>query len=165
MRERSEAAWEMRAKSMVSCTEAAASMPQPGGAAGHDVAVVAENGQGVGGHGAGRDMENRREKLAGDFEHVRDHEEQSLGSGKGGAERAGLQRAVDRADGAAFALHLDNRGDGAPDIAFALRGPLVAPLGNRRGRGDGINGHHFVEPVGNVGGGFVAVQGLELVPF
>ena len=46
------------------------------------------------------------------------------------AHRAGLQHAVDRADRAAFALHFHDAGDGAPEILFAFRRPLVAPLGD-----------------------------------
>ncbi len=55
-RERSEAACEISAKSIVSCTEAAPSIPQPGRTAGHDVAVVAENGERVRGDRARGDV-------------------------------------------------------------------------------------------------------------
>ena len=52
-------------------------------------------------------------------------------------------------------------GDGAPEILFAFGRPLIAPLGDGRGRRDGINRHRFVQAVGDVGGGFVAVNGFE----
>ena len=42
--------------------------PKPGRAGGHDVAVVAEDGEGVGGHGAGGDVEDRGGQLAGDLD-------------------------------------------------------------------------------------------------
>ena len=66
-----------------------------GRAAGHDVAVIAENGKRVRGHGAGGDVENRGQQFAGDLEHVGDHQQQSLRRRERGGQRAGLQRAVD----------------------------------------------------------------------
>ena len=68
-----------------------------GAAAGHHVAVVAENRQGVRGHGAGGDVEDRRGQLPGDLEHVGDHQQQALRRREGGRQGPGLQRAVDRA--------------------------------------------------------------------
>ena len=72
---------------------------------------------------------------------------------------AGLQRAVQRAGGAAFALHLDHRRHGAPDVGLLLGGPLVRPFAHVGGRRDGINGDDFVGLMRDVGGGFVAVDG------
>ena len=75
------------------------------------------------------------------------------------ASEPGLQRAVQRSGGAAFALHFDDRRHGAPDVGLAFGGPLVRPLAHvGRGR-DGINGDDFVDLMGDVGGGFVAVDG------
>ena len=46
----------------------------PAGAAGvHDVGMVTEYGQGVGGEGARRHVYDRRSELAGDLEHVGHH--------------------------------------------------------------------------------------------
>ena len=75
------------------------------------------------------------------------------------AERAGLQRAVHRAGRAAFALHLDHRGDGAPDIGLAVRPPIGRPLAHRRRRRDRINRDDFVGLMRDVRGRFVAVDG------
>ena len=47
--------------------------------AGHDVLVVAEDGQCVAGQGTGGNMEDAGQKLAGDLVHVGDHQEQALG--------------------------------------------------------------------------------------
>ena len=44
----------------------------------HDIGVVAEYGQGVGGDGAGRDMDDRRCQFTGDLEHVGHHQQQAL---------------------------------------------------------------------------------------
>ncbi len=72
----------------------------------HDVLMVAEDTQRVGSESTCRNMEYAGEKLAGDFIHVRDHQEKTLRSGVGSGQRAGLQRAVDCACGATFTLHL-----------------------------------------------------------
>ena len=45
-------------------------------------------------------------QLAGDLEHVGQHQQQALGRREGRRQRAGLQRAMHRAGGAALALHL-----------------------------------------------------------
>ena len=116
---------------------------EAGLAAGHDVALVAEDAEGVGGEGAGRDMEDGRDEFAGDLVHVRNHEEEALRGREGRRERTGRQRAVDRAGGAAFGLHLDDGGDAAPDVRLGVGCELVAGLGHRRGRGDRVDCGHF----------------------
>ena len=78
--------------------------------AGHHVGMIAENGEGVGGQGAGGDMHAEGQQFAGDFVHVGDHQEQALRGGKRGAERADLQHPVQRAGGAGFGLHFDQLG-------------------------------------------------------
>ena len=91
---------------------------EAGLAAGHDVGVVAEDGQGVGGQGAGGDVHDEAGQLAGDLVHVGDHQQQALRRGEGRGQGAGLQGAVDRAGGAAFGLHLDHLGHRAPDVGL-----------------------------------------------
>jgi hypothetical protein len=101
-----------------------------GRAAGHDVAVVAEDGKRMGGHRAGGDVKDRRQQFARDLEHVGNHQQQPLRRREGGGDGTGLQHAVDRAHRAAFALHFDDGWNGAPEIFFAFGRPLIAPLGN-----------------------------------
>ena len=129
-----------------------------GRAAGHDVAVIAENGKRVRGDSAGGHVKDRRQQFAGDLEHIGNHQQQSLRRRERRGDGAGLQHAVDRAHRAALALQFDDAGDGPPKIAFALGCPLVAPLGHRRGRSYGINRHDLIEAVGDMGDGFIAVQ-------
>ena len=87
---------------------------------------------------------------------------QALRRGEGGRQRAGLQRAVHRAGGAALALHLDDVGDAAPDVGLALARPLIGELRHRRRRRDRIDRADLVDPVGDVGGGLVAVDGRDV---
>jgi hypothetical protein len=61
-------------------------------------------------------------QLAGDLVHVGDHQQQTLAGGEGRRQRAGLQRAVHRAGGAAFRLHLDDGGH----LPHRLRMPAAA---------------------------------------
>ena len=130
-------------------------------AAGHHVAVVAEDRQGVGGHGAGGDVEHGGGELAGDLEHVGDHQQQALRGGEGAGERPGLQGAVDRAGGAGLALHLAHDGDRAEDVLAAGRRPSVGHLAQAGRGGDRIDRHHLAAQVGDVGRRFIAVQGHE----
>ena len=112
-------------------------MRPAGRAAGHDVAVIAENRKRLRGQRARRDVKHRRRQFAGDLVHVRDHQQQALRRRERRAERAGLQRAVDRAGRAAFALHFDDGGHGAPEILHPAGRPRIAhsPMGD-----DGVIG-------------------------
>ena len=106
------------------------------GAGGHDVGMVAEDRQRVGRKGARRHVEDGRRQFAGNLEHVGDHQHQALRGREGGGEGAGLQRAVYGAGGAAFALHLLDREDVAPDVLDAGRGPFVGQFRHHRRGGD-----------------------------
>ena len=90
-----------------------------GGAAGHDVGMVAEYGQRLGGDSAGRNMENRGCKFAGNLEHVRDHQEQTLAGGEGCGQSACLQGSVDSACCATLRLHFYNGRHVAPDVLLS----------------------------------------------
>ena len=76
--------------------------------AGHHVRVVAEDRERVRRERARRDVHAEGRQLARDLVHVGDHQEQALRRREGRRERAGLQRAVHRAGGAALRLHLDD---------------------------------------------------------
>ena len=90
---------------------------------GHDVGVVTEDGQALGGERSGGDLEHRRGELPGDLVHVRDHEQQALGRRVRRAHRAALERAVHGPCRACLALHLHDRRDGAPDVGARGRLP------------------------------------------
>ena len=103
-----------------------------GGAAGHDVGVVAENRQGLGSDGACRDVEDRRGQFTSDLEHVGDHQQQPLGSGEGRGQGPGLQRPVHGPGSAAFRLHFNHLGDGPPDVLLAHGALHVGNLAHDR---------------------------------
>ena len=131
---------------------------EAGAAAGHHVAVVAEDRQGMGGDGAGGDMEDRRQQFAGNLVHVGDHQQQALRRGEGRSQRPALQGAVYRAGSAGLALHLDDLRDRAPEIGPRLAGPCIHEITHRRGRRDRIDGQYFAELVGNRRAGRIAVS-------
>ncbi len=129
-----------------------------GAAHAHHIAVVAEDGQRVGGQGAGGDMEHARQHFARDFIHIGDHQQQALRRGVGRRQRTGLQRAVYRAGRAALGLHLHHLHGLAEQVLLAVGGPLVHMLRHGRGRRDGENARHLRKCVGYIRGGFVAVH-------
>jgi hypothetical protein len=129
-----------------------------GAARGHDVAVVAEDGQRARRDRAGGDVHDERRQLPGDLEHVREHQQEALRRREGGRERAGLKRAVHRAGGAALRLHLDDGGDVAPQVGPALRGPLVRELAHRRCGRDRVDGNDLARLVRDERSGLVSVQ-------
>ena len=105
---------------------------EPGRAAGHDVAVVAEDRQRVSRHRASRDVHDERRQLARDLVHARDHREEPLGGGERRPERARLYRVVDRAGCPALRVHFDLVGDGSPQVGFPLSCPFIRDLTHRR---------------------------------
>ncbi len=139
----------------------AAQHREPGRPRGHHVGVIAEDRERMGGHGAGRDVHHERCQLTGDLEHVRDHQQQALRGGEGRAEGARLQRAVQGARRAPFALHLHDVGHGAPQVVPAQRRPLVGQLAHRRRRGDRIDRDDLAQPVCDGRDGLVAVDRLH----
>ena len=118
-------------------------------AAVHHVAVVAEDGEGVGAHGAGRHMQHAGQTLAGDAVLGGDHQHQALGGGEAGGQSTGLQCAVTCAAGL------------AEDVLSSVGGPFVGFLRHGGRRGDGIDARYLGKGIGNIGGGFVAVTDFQ----
>ena len=129
-----------------------------GGAAGHEVGVIAEDRVVVAGHHAGGDVHDAGQELAAHGVHGRDHQHQTLGGCKGGGQGAGLQGAVAGARGAGLRLHLDDVHRGAEQVLPPLGGPLVHLLRHGRGRGDGIDRRDLCERVCHMGRGRIAVH-------
>jgi len=98
--------------------------------------------------------------IAGDLVQVRQHQQQALRRGEGGGQRAGLQRAVNRAGGAGFGLHLHHLGPRAPEVRAAIRRPGVGVLAHHRCGRDGIDRDDLAQAIGDAGDGFVRIQGL-----
>ena len=96
--------------------------------AGINILMIAENRKCVRRKCACRNIDNRRQKLTGNFVHVRNHQQKSLRSRVGCCERACRERAVNSAGGAALGLHLGNFNGSSENILFALSRPLICYL-------------------------------------
>ena len=103
---------------------------KPRHARGHNVAVVAEDGEGVPRDGPGRDVEDARHQLPRDLEHVGYHQQQPLGCRERGGQRSCRQGPVHGARGAPLGLELRDL-DGLPEDVFApVSRPFVDQLGH-----------------------------------
>ncbi len=132
-------------------------------AAGHDVAMVAEDTQRMARHGACAYVEDARQEFAGDLVHVGDHQQQPLRCGERACQRAGLQRPVHRSGGPGLRLHLLHEHGVAEKVLPALRGPLVNVLRHRRRRRDRIDGRHLAEHVSHMPCASVAIPSYEFL--
>ena len=140
---------------------AGAQLGKAGVPAGHDVGVVAEDAQSVSSHGAAGHMQHAWEPLARNAVEHRHHEHQALAGGVAGAQRAGLQRAVDGTYGPSLRLHLHQLHRLAEHVQTALGAPLVRVPRHGRRRGDGVDGRDLREIIGHVGRCLIAVDGNE----
>ena len=130
-----------------------------GGTAGHHVGMITEDRQRMRRQCACRHVQHEGRQLAGDLVQVGNEQQQPLAGSKAGGQCAGRQRAMQRAGGTGFRLHLDDLGHRAPQIGLALRGPFVRPLAHVRRRRDGVDRNDFVAEIGHAGNGFVAIDG------
>ena len=133
---------------------------EAGLAAGHDVAVIAEDVQRLGRDGTGRYVKDAGQLLSCDLVHVGDHQQQTLGSGEGGGDSACTQCAVNSACGAGLRLHLDDLDLVAEDILLACCGPLVHRISHRRRRGNRIDGSNVGKRISYMRSRGVAIHGL-----
>ena len=118
--------------------------------AGHDVGVIAENGDRMRPHRARRHVHDRRQLQARNAVHRRDHQHQALGRCVRGRQRTGLQHPLQRAAGAGFGLHLDNPDLGAEDVLHAVGRPLIYMGRHGTGRGNGVDGGRLRKGIGDV---------------
>ena len=132
-----------------------------GRAAGHHVAVVAENRQRVGCHGSGRDVKHRRGQLAGDLEHVGDHQQEALRCRESACHSPSLQRAVNGAGGTRLTLHLHHVGNRAENVLLSGRSPGIGQFAHVAGGSDRVNRHHLVAEVSDRRRRFIAIDGHE----
>ncbi len=126
----------------------------------HHVAVVTEDREGVSSESASSDVDDRGCQLAGDLEHVRNHQEESLRRREGRRQGTLLEGAVHRTRRAALGLHLDHVGNLAPQVRPFRGRPVVGVLRHRRGGGDREDRDHLAHRIRDARGRFVAVEAL-----
>lgn len=103
-----------------------------GGAAGHNVALIAEYRKRVCRQSACGAMNYAGQHFARDLIHVRNHQQQTLRSREGGCKRAGYEAAVHRARGASLRLHFYNADSLIKYVFTAFGRPLVDKFGHGR---------------------------------
>ena len=130
--------------------------------AGIYVGVVSEDVQRVSRNRTGRYMEYCRQKLSCDLVHVRDHQEESLGSSVCGRQSACSEGTVYCACSACLRLHLDYLYSRSEDVLASGSCPLVYIVSHRRRRSDRIDSGYLCERVGDMCSSVVAVHSLEL---
>ena len=113
------------------------------GAGRHHVAVIAEDAERVGGDRPRGHVDHGRRQLAGDLEHVRQHQQQTLAGSEGRTERTPGDGTVQRARSTRLALHLDHLGDCAPQVGPPLCAPVVGEFAHRRCRCDRVDRDYF----------------------
>ena len=132
---------------------------EPGLPAGHDVAVVSENVQGMIRQRAGAHMEHRGGQLTADLVHIRDHQQQALAGGKCGGQSAGGQRSVHGTGGAGFTLHLGDFHGLSEQVLPVVRSPFIRNFRHGGRRSNGVDGCHIAERVRDMADGGIAVNG------
>jgi hypothetical protein len=128
------------------------------------VGVVAEDGERVPGDGSGRDVEDARLQLAGDLEHLGQHQQQALARSERRRQCTPLQSAVNGPRGPGLRLHLDDLRHLPPQVPAARGRPGVGQLSHRTGRRDRVDRDHLGKLVGDARGGLVAIDDERLRP-
>ncbi len=131
-----------------------------GGPGVHDVAVIAEDREGVGRDRPGRDVDDRRRQLAGDLEHVGDHQQEALRRRERRAQGALLEGAVHRARGTSLRLQLHDVRYAAPQVRPPGRRPVVGVLRHRGGGRDRVDRDDLAQGIRHPRSGLVAVEAL-----
>ena len=128
---------------------------------GHQIALIAEDREGLGGDGTASHMQHHRREFTGPAVEVGQHQQQPLGGGEAGGKRTGLQGAMEGPGGTSLALHLHHAGHGAPEIGPDLSRPGIRRFTHRRGGRDRVEGDHLTEAIGHPRHRLVAIDGEE----
>ena len=126
--------------------------------AAHHVRVITKDGQSVISQRTGSHVHNERRKFAGDFVHIRDHQEQALRRCKSCSQRTGLESTVASTCGTCFGLHFLHIRNNAPKVLLFSSRPRIGPFTHRRRRGNRVDNADFIHAVSNRSGRFVTIH-------
>ena len=124
----------------------------------HHIGMITEDRQCMRRDRTRSHMQYRRREFTCNLVHVRQHQQQPLRTGETGRECSGLDCPVQGTRRPGFGLHLDNPRNLSPDIAPALRAPIISELPHRRSRRDRINRADITQPMRDRGGRLVALH-------
>ncbi|MPM21900.1 hypothetical protein SDC9_68350 [bioreactor metagenome] len=97
-------------------------------ATGHDIRMIPENGESVGGDGTGGAVDDARQQFTSDLQHVGDHKQQALRGRKGSGQSACGEGAVKSTRCAALGLHFSDVCGLAKNILAAIGCPDISKL-------------------------------------
>ena len=137
---------------------AGAEKGKPGGPRRHNILMVAEDTQGMCGQRTRADMEHRRQPVAGNLEHIREHQHQPLRVGERSGKRPGCQGAVRGSGSAKLTLHLLYFQRLPCIIEASLHTPLLCGLPHRGDRSNGVYRGHVAHGISHICGGGTAVH-------
>ena len=126
------------------------------------VGVIAEDAQRMSRQRTGGAMNNARKEFACDLIHIRDHQEQPLGSGVSGGQSASREGTVHCTGSACFGLHLRNLYFSSEKILSVCSSVLVRLIRHRGRRGDRIDCGNVRKRIRYMRGGGIAVHGFSL---
>ena len=106
-------------------------------------------------------MENGGQHFGCNLIHVRNHEQQALGSRVGACHSTGSQGTMDSTSGAAFGLHFAHLNGSTEDVLATLSRPDVHHVCHRAGRCNRINTGNFGKRIAYMRCGGITVHGLE----
>ncbi len=126
-------------------------------AARHDILMIAEDRERMCGERACAYMKHYRKQLAGDLEHVGNHQQQPLRCSECRGKRSCRSCPMRGASRTQLALHLLHLQRCTPHIEPAFHRPLVGSLAHRSDRGYGIYGGNLTKGVCHIRGGGASV--------
>ena len=122
--------------------------------------MITENGEGMGGNGAGCHVKYAGELFTCNAVQIGYHQQKALGCGEGGSQSPRHKRAMDSSCGACLGLHLCNLNGMTKNIFSSLGRPFVGTFCHGGRGGNGIDGGYLAVGVGNVGRSLIAVHGF-----
>ena len=129
--------------------------------ASHNVGVVAEDGQSMCSQSTCCYVEYARQQFAGDFVHVRDHQQQTLRCCVCCCQRTCRQGAVYCTGSTSFGLHFNNFYCLTKKVLFTIRCPVVCFFSHGRGRCDGEDTCYFCKRIGSICSSFVTIHSFH----
>ena len=129
--------------------------------ASHNVTVIAENVQRAGGQSSGSYLEYSGQQFAGNFVHVGDHQQQTLGSGIGRGQSTCSQRTVHSTSSTSFRLHFHDFYRASEHVRFPMGSPFITHFCHRRRRSNGVDRCNITKSVRSIRGSGVTIHCLH----
>ena len=127
--------------------------------------MVSEDGQRMACQGARTYIDYAWEQLSGNLVHIRDHQQQTLGSCVGRCQRTCLQRAVNGTGSTGFRLHFLYQYCFAEDVLATCGSPFIYVFSHSRRGGDGVDSGYLGEHIRDMCSSLVTITSNEFLLF